>query len=95
MYDVVKSSVVNGKVILYCINDKKEQQLIDKYNSVTKHNSSSDKKGKNTVDNSINLFVYSADDNVQYQNISSKKFSSFISPLVKNLADKVSPPPKA
>lgn len=36
MYDVVKTKTINGKLILYCINDKKEKSLIDKYNFVTK-----------------------------------------------------------
>ena len=32
MYDVVKTKTVNGKVMLYCINDKKEKALVDNYN---------------------------------------------------------------
>lgn len=95
MYDVVKTKIINGKVVLFCINDKKERALIDNYNLLTKQNSSPDKKGKNTVDNSINLFVYSEEANVQHPQISCTQFSSFTSPLAINIADKVSPPPKA
>src|SRR4051812_11440542 len=50
MYDVVKTSLINGKTLLYCINDKKEKTLVDNYNSITKHNSADGKKGNNTVD---------------------------------------------
>ena len=96
MYDVVKTKTINGKLMLYCINDKKEKQLIDNYNSITKNNSSSDKKGKNIVDNSINLFVYSEEESTRESfRISLNKYSSFISPLAQNTAGKFSPPPKA
>ncbi len=31
MYDVVKTKTIKGKKILYCINDKKEQQLLGNF----------------------------------------------------------------
>jgi hypothetical protein len=96
MYDVVKTKTVNGKVILYCNNDKKEKALIDNYNLITKHNSSSDKKGKNTIDNSFNLFVYHDEKNSdQYFILAANKFHSFISHLTESIDDNISPPPKA
>lgn len=96
MYDVVKTKTVNGKVILYCINDKKEKALIDNYNLITKHNSSSDKKGKNNIDNSFNLFVYHDEkNNYVYFTRGSNNFPSFDFRLPENLMDNISPPPKA
>ena len=96
MYDVVKTKTVNGKVILYCNSDKKEKALIDNYNLITKHNSSSDKKGKNTIDNSFNLFVYHDEKNSdQYFILAANKFHSFISHLTESIDDNISPPPKA
>ena len=96
MYDVVKTKTVNGKVILYCINDKKEKALIDNYNLITKHNSSSDKKGKNNIDNSFNLFVYHDEKNSdQYFILAANKFHSFVSHLTESIDDNISPPPKA
>ncbi len=47
MYDVVKRKIINNEVVLYCIHDKKEKMLVDNYNLITEHNSSSEKKGKN------------------------------------------------
>ena len=95
MYDVVKSKTVNGKILLYCINDKKEKALVDRYNSITKHNSSSDKKSK-TIDNSITLFFQEKEnaDNVGDKKLI-KYFFSYKSPLPQNLMDKNYPPPKA
>ena len=96
MYDVVKTKIVNGKVMLYCINDKKERELVDNYNLITKHNSSSDKKGKNTIDNSFNLFVYQ-DETTGKSCFTylSNNFSFINFNLPENLIDNISPPPKA
>ena len=96
MYDIVKTKMINGKVILYCINDKKEKTLIDNYNLITKNNSSSDKKGKAAFDNFFNLFV-DVKENHSGLNFSfiSKIFHSFDSRLSENAAEQISPPPKA
>ena len=96
MYDVVKRKIINGKVVLYCINDKKEKELVDNYNLITKHNSSSDKNGKNNIDNSFNLFVYHDEKNSdQYFILAANKFYSFVSHLTESIDDNISPPPKA
>ena len=96
MYDVVKTKTVNGKVMLYCINDKKEKELVDNYNLVTKQNSSSDKKGKNTVDNTFNFFIYQAEKNDGLVAIrDSNKYYSIEPHLTEGVDDNTSPPPKA
>lgn len=96
MYDVVKSKTIKGKVVLYCIDDKKEKQLIENYNSITKQNSSTDKKGKNNIDNSTTLFVYTDEiTNSQSFSLSSKPASYLVSYLPQNISNKISPPPKA
>jgi hypothetical protein len=96
MYDVVKTRSVNGKMMLYCIDDKKEKALVDNYNLITKQNSSSDKKGKSTVDNSFNLFVYQDEKNGEHFAICDlNKFYSIVPHLTQGVDDNVSPPPKA
>jgi len=96
MYDVVKTKAVNGKTVFLCINDRKEKALVDNYNSITKQNSSSDKKGKSNIDNSINLFVYQ-DEKETANNFSAVavNFTWFNACIVDNVMNKVSPPPKA
>jgi hypothetical protein len=95
MYDVVKSKTVKGKVMLYCINDKKEKTLVDNYNIITKHNSSTDKKGKNIIDNSINFFVEVNEPSAIFNFIKSKSaFPSFISSLQSVTFQIISPPPQ-
>jgi hypothetical protein len=95
MYDVVKRVIVSGKVMLYCINDKKERQLVDDYNSITKHNSADSKSIKYTIE-PINLFFYQ---NEEYASPNSpiifNSFHSFVSHLAKGINDNISPPPKA
>ena len=95
MFDVVKRKTVAGKILLYCINDKKEKALVDNYNLQTKQNSSADKKGKHSVDNSMNLFVYCDEkkDNLNFTGLSNS-FASFNSRLAENKMDTISPPPK-
>ena len=96
MYDVVKTKTVNGKVMLYCINDKKEKELVDNNDLITKHNSSTDKKGKNTIHNSFNLFVYQGEKNAeQFAIYDLNKFYSIVPHLTQGIDDNTSPPPKA
>ncbi len=96
MYDVVKTKTVNGKQLLYCINDKKEKSLVDNYNTITKHNSSADKKGKVTIDDVTNLFVYTEEINCrQDYELFLNHYSSYVSHLPGSFTDKISPPPKA
>jgi hypothetical protein len=96
MYDIVKTDTVNGRVLLYCLNDKKEQQLIDRYNSITKNNSAEDKKATKDFDTSITLFIW--------ENIDSEPSFSFKTPrqcyffdsrLAKGVPNNTVPPPKS
>ncbi len=94
MYDVVKTKTINGKIILYCLDDKKEKSLIDNYNLVTKHNSSN-KKSKSNIDNSINLFLSPDENNVdKHFDLAANKYSPYVSHLTKKISDNSSPPPK-
>ena len=92
IYDVVNSTTVNGKTMLYCYSDKEEQHFINDYNSITKHNSASGKKIKD-IDNLITLFF----ENKNYEFFSilkkSNSFSDFISYFPSgDLKDIFSPP---
>jgi len=44
MYDVVEKRVVNGKILLLCIPDKKETQLLYEYKKQTENNQSQGKQ---------------------------------------------------
>ena len=95
MYDVVRRKTVNGKTLLYCINDKKEKDLVEKYNLITKHNSSADKKGKHTVDHSVNLYLQQEESNSGLSfALLLNNYNSFDPHLPDNFMDKISPPPR-
>ena len=52
LYDVAKKEIVNGKTILYCLNDKKEEQLLNDLAKTIKanaDNNSANKDGKQTI----------------------------------------------
>ena len=52
IFDLVRRDTINRKIYLYCINDKKEAELIAKYNAATKNQHSGKKnlgKEKNTI----------------------------------------------
>jgi hypothetical protein len=95
MYDVVRRKVVKGKEILYCIADKKEKSLVDNYNAITKKNSSSDKKEKNSIDNSFDLFCYDEMFSHHYAAMPIKQSAFYHSYLPESIATKIFCPPKA
>jgi hypothetical protein len=43
MYDVIESKIINGKLVIRCISDKKETALIKNYEKITKENNSKSK----------------------------------------------------
>ena len=92
MYDVVKRDTINKKILLYCIDDKKETSLIEKYNEVTKHQNS-DKKNKgveksDTIFCEINRpFIYPT------ISLASTKIS-YTSTLLYTYVNITTPPPK-
>jgi hypothetical protein len=44
LYDVVKSVTTGGKTVLYCINDKKEEELIRAFSKALRNRRSSRKQ---------------------------------------------------
>ena len=46
MFDVVYKEVKNGKTYLHCLNDKKEQQLLDHLVKMIKHNTRKNRASK-------------------------------------------------
>lgn len=96
MYDVVSTAVVKGKKILYCINDEKEKQLVDKYSLLTKNNSGDSKKQKNNAFQFEYFFVPEYKDNdLTLIHITPTETYLPSSGLAKGICDKNFPPPKA
>lgn len=94
MYDIVKAKTTKGKVLLYCINDKKEKALVDHYNHLTKHNSFPGKKGKNIVDNQFNLIINDIFNPVVTNTATKNHFIWYDSRLKENIILLDTPPPR-
>ncbi len=50
MYDVVRTGVVDGRTVLYCSNDEKEDQLLEQQNDITKSNTQNTGKNNKVPD---------------------------------------------
>ncbi len=46
LYDVVTQKTVNGKKYIYCLNDTKEEQIVEQQLKLTSNSNSSDKNHK-------------------------------------------------
>ncbi len=95
MYDLVKTETVNGQALLFCFNDKNEQQLIDLCNSITKNNSDTGKKAKNNSFPFITLFISETAFQSYFPSKTQKQFGYFTSHLTKGVTNNTAPPPRA
>jgi hypothetical protein len=64
MYDVVRINQNNGHIILYCLNDKKEKQLLDDLAKSVERNHDNSKEGKNIGKIIQDEVVFNCDENI-------------------------------
>lgn len=95
MYDLVKTKNENEKTFFYCINDKKEKELINNYNAATKNNSSKDKKVKNNFDTSSSPLFLLELCNLSVSKLDATKYPLGISLILNLKADAALKPPQA
>ncbi|MEI9957163.1 MAG: hypothetical protein WDM90_12875 [Ferruginibacter sp.] len=65
MYDVVHTSVENGKTYLHCFSDKNEDEVLQQFQSVVKHtvdNSPNSGKDHHTVKATVHDWVFEVQD---------------------------------
>ena len=93
LFDVVRTKTINGKTILYCLNDTKEQQIINEYNNQTKNNSSTGKKG--TVIPVISFFLEQQYEISLHSTIASNiLYGNYVVRFPRVIADKIATPPR-
>lgn len=95
MYDLVKMKNVDGQITFYCINDQKEEELINNYNTITKNNSSKDKKAKNNIETALSPFLLIKPYSLWAVQSAPKKYQLSISSILTGNADSALKPPKA
>ena len=94
LYDVVMQKIINGKKLIYCLQDKKEEQVIEQQLKLT-NNANSSGKNLKTVKFSLPDFILfpnhtkgaAINKPVRYSLIKSRELAQDLKP--------VSPPPQA
>jgi hypothetical protein len=96
MYDVAKIKKVKGKTLLYCINDKKERQLLNDYSKVLKSTTCPGKSGKHIASFQLPDFLYAlVEKNTGFTLLPNKKLFDFNTALTSSEKEINVPPPKA
>lgn len=99
MYDVVKEKIENGKKYLFCISDKKEDEVQDALASAVKNstdNTSGSGKSPNTVKLIISEWIFELNNDIHQQikvEDTKKKYSHYNSPLYSWVVEINAPPP--
>jgi hypothetical protein len=96
LYDVAKLKKVNGKTFLYCLNDKKEKQLMLDYSKELKSTTDTGKSGKSSVNYQVTDLISSVPEKATFVAFAlNKKSLDFIVALSSSDKTIHTPPPKA
>jgi hypothetical protein len=95
LYDVAKIKKVNGKILLYCLNDKKEKQLLQHFTKAVKNDSNNSKSGKHSIKFQFSDFTVTSIEKANNLSILLvKKTIVFNAPLLTSVREIKAPPPK-
>lgn len=95
MYDVAKKEVVNGKTILYCLNDKKEEELLNNLTKTIKDSTdnSSGKDGKHNLKFQFADFTILTASTLTDQSFAINEYPEFTASIYKVVKKVITPPP--
>jgi len=94
LYDVVRIKKTDGKTLLYCINDKKEKQLLNNLATAVNANHGT-KQEKNTIKSLLLDLVCSKDEEKSASFSVPPVYSPFNVTLISSFEEINIPPPKA
>lgn len=96
LYDVAKIKHVNGQTWLYCLNDKREKELVKEFANTVHGNHGTGKSEKQTIKNQVSVYiVYKTEIESLSFIIPSPQFSN-LAVSFKSLGKEIAaPPPKA
>ena len=94
LYDVARIEKKEGKTFLYCINDKKEKQLLDNIVKAVNKNHDNKQNRNNIKSILLDLVCMSEEEETVSFSVPST-YSSFNVTLVSSFEETHSPPPKA
>ena len=96
MYDVAKIKHENGKTLLYCVNDKKEKDLLDHLMKTLGRNHGSGKSGRQVLKSQFSVYDVNKIEIEQVSfTIQSENFVFFNVALKSSFKEINSPPPRA
>lgn len=97
LYDVAKTKTVNGKKVLYCLKDSKEQQLLEERSATqsANNNNATDKGSGHTIKFQLNDCIAEQVDNTLPANgAASREHIVFNAALYFSFREVTSPPPQ-
>ena len=94
LYDVARIEIKDGKTHLYCINDKKEKQLLDNLVNAVNKNHDTKKERNNVKPVLTDLFFTTTPDSPQFFSYSFT-YDILSVPIISSFKEIKSPPPKA
>jgi len=97
MYDIVEKKIENGKLTIRCITDKKETELIKKYQDITKNNHGNSSKNKSRILQQLIGGLYTFPVNIPDAKIFSSEqhhFLKYIPAISSFSCDVITPPPR-
>jgi hypothetical protein len=96
LYDVAKIKKINGKTLLYCVNDKKEKELLNNFIKAIKASTNNGKSGKHTLKFQLTDYtIIPIEKNAEVRLLCNQKFICYNSSLHTAITEINTPPPKA
>ena len=96
MYDVAYIKTVNGKKMIYCLNDRKEDQLLkDLAKAVSSGNdqNSNNKHGHHIIKFQLSDFIISTENKITISQPATTKHVDYTVDLITNIIEIFTPPP--
>jgi hypothetical protein len=96
MYDVAFIKVVDGKILIYCLNDSKEEDLLKSLANTVKSvndQSNSGKEGQHVIKFQLPDFLIPDQQTITINEPATAKYVEYSSPLITNIKELFTPPP--
>ena len=96
LYDVAKIKEKNGKTFIYCLNDKKEKELLKDLAKTVHDNHGNGKSEKQTIKNQLSVYVlYKVEYEPSPISFSTSQYHSYNTVFTSFRKEIAAPPPKA
>jgi len=96
MYDLISQEIQKDKVIIHCIADKKETELLKSFADLMKHQNRSTSSKNSVLLQLINIVYEPVSNDLEYSSPADlpTKYTTHNSTLVENIREILTPPPR-